>query len=87
MERVEITRPIITDAGLMGLAMMQVCAVDDATDEEILLACNRDNPAGTSNGWCEVVRVADESSPYKTENKLPVDCEDHTGRKHFVVLC
>ena len=31
-----------------GLCGMQVCAVHDATDEEVLAVCNRENPSGTS---------------------------------------
>lgn len=66
--------------------MMQVCAESDATDEEILEVCNRDNPAGTTNGWSEVIREPD-GSLGKEENKAPIQCEDHPGRTHFLVLC
>ena len=34
-----------------GIVHMQVCAVEDATDNEILVVCNRKNPSGTTNGW------------------------------------
>lgn len=87
MARVEITRPIIADAGVAGLVMMQVCAVADATDEEILEVCNLHNPCGTTNGWSSVVREVDPDSMFRTENTLPVTCEEYPDRKHFVVLC
>jgi len=76
MNRVEITKPMI------GLVYMQVCAVADATDEEILEVCNSKNPAGTTNGWGIVAR-----EDYEREDARPVDCEDYPGRKHFIVIC
>ncbi len=80
MPRVQVTRAMI------GLFSMQVCAIDDATDDEILTICNAENPAGTTNGWCEVVRTPDGSSGQEN-NKAPVSCDDHQGRTHFLVLC
>lgn len=59
---------------------MQVCAIKDATDEEILEVCNKENPSGTSGGWLEVVREGE-------ENMLPVTCEDHPERVHYLVVC
>lgn len=76
MKRVEVTIPMI------GLVYMQVCAEADATDEEILEVCNKENPAGTRNGW---VRVARED--HDREDARPVECADHPGRKHFIVIC
>lgn len=81
MDRVVVTK------AFMNIVSMQVCAVSDATDEEILDVCNKNNPSGTSNGWAEVVRFADEENIFKTENKLPVVCADDEERRHFVVLC
>lgn len=79
MNRVEITRPIV------GLTRMQVCAVADATDEEILEVCNRENPSGTSNGWSKVIRVEDE---YSSKDSLPVACLSYPDdRLHFLVSC
>jgi hypothetical protein len=76
MKRVEITRPV------MGFAHMQVCAVADATDAEILAACNQENPSGTTNGWTRVCR---EDRP---EEKLrPVPCASDPERRHFLVVC
>ena len=82
MDRVVVTIQWFPEAGLSGLCYMQVCAVEDATDEEILTVCNRDNPAGTSNGWMEVVR---ENEP--DEAMRPIACEEYPGRKHFLVRC
>lgn len=80
MPRVQVTRAMI------GLFQMQVCAIDDATDEEILAVCNAENPAGTTNGWCEVERTTDDSLE-RENNPAPVPCEDHPGRTHFLVSC
>lgn len=71
-ERVVITKSIL------GICHMQVCAERDATDVEILDVCNRDNPSGTSLGWCEVIR----------EGKgRPIACADDATRTHFLVVC
>lgn len=53
LDRVLIMRRMI------GICGMQVCAVKDATDTEILSACNSKNPSGISNGWTTVVRSAE----------------------------
>jgi hypothetical protein len=66
---------------------MQVCAVKDATDDEILEVCNRENPSGTSNGWSSVVREIQEDSMFRTKEALPVQCEEYPDRLHFIVLC
>lgn len=71
-DRVHITRPVLS------VCHMQVCAVSDATDDEILEVCNRMNPSGTSNGWSEVVRSG---------HGAPVQCEDESWRTHFLVVC
>lgn len=76
-----LPRVLVTNI-FCGLFYMQVCAVDDVTDEEILEVCNRENPSGTTGGWCGVVR--DNSHP-AGENAAPGKCEDHTGRTHFLV--
>lgn len=77
--RVIVTRPMV------GIAHMQVCAVSDATDYEILEACNDRNPSGTTHGWSSVVR-SNEEDP--TWGKLgPVQCEGDPARSHFIVSC
>ncbi len=83
-KRVIVTRSIMPPEtwGLYALVYMQVCAESDATNEEILAACNTKNPAGTENGWTTVVRN-DEENPKMN----PVACNDMPGRTHFLVSC
>jgi len=57
---------------------MQICAVAEATDEEILSLCNKDNPSGTESGWSMVIRAG---------AGAPVVCEKDPARKHFLVVC
>ncbi len=80
LPRVEVTRPFAY------IFTMQVCAVDDATDDEILSCCNRKNPSGTTNGWSKVIRNPS-GRLGEGENTAPVSCDDHAGRTHFLVLC
>lgn len=76
MERVTTSRAV------MGICHMQVCAIADATDTEILAHCNRHNPAGTRAGWTRVIRAQDD--PHACG---PGPCDDHAGRLHFLVEC
>jgi hypothetical protein len=71
----------------MGLIAMQVCAISDATDQEILDVCNRENPAGTTNGWGRVVRSVEPDEWAVNETSLPVPCGDDATRTHFLVTC
>lgn len=77
-----MARVVVTQA-FCGICHMQVCAVADATDEEILAVCNRENPAGTSNGWGSVCRSNDEL--WGTVG--PVACGDDPTRLHLLVAC
>jgi len=77
MERVIVTRPFV------GICHMQVCAVEDATDEEILEVCNIENPSGTTNGWNTVCHT-DHDFFGKT---APVKCAEYPNRTHFLVSC
>lgn len=61
---------------------MQVCAVADASDEEILELCNLENPSGTTNGWGHVVRH-DQEHPQRN----PVKCANYAERLHILVDC
>ncbi len=81
--RVMVTRAMldVKTAGLYAICTMQVCAVSDATDEEILEVCNRENLRGTTKGWCEVIR--EDRNPYSG----PIACEDDPGRQHLLVVC
>ena len=76
MKKVEITSTFV------GICHMQVCVARDATDEEILEVCNRENPSGTTNGWSQVVRE-DEERPQME----PVQCQDDPNRIHLLVAC
>jgi hypothetical protein len=81
LARVIITRRVVTTC------FMQVCAVADATDEEILEVCNRKNPSGTEHGWNQVVRRVKKKSLFLSKKSEPEPCEEHPGRLHFLVLC
>lgn len=77
MDRVIVTRP------MLGITEMQVCAIKDVTDKEILEVCNFENPSGTTEGWNTVVRNIDQGFE---PDLLPVQCEDYSNRLHFVVV-
>lgn len=79
MEKVIVTRPMI------GICHMQVCCDKDATDQEILDVCNRENVSGTSNGWALVIRKLDADSIFQTPG--PVQCADDPNRLHIMVAC
>lgn len=74
MDKVIVTRAVL------GLCHMQVCAAENATDEEILAVCNAENPSGTANGWTTVVRTGE-------KKYLPIVCDIYHIRKHFLVGC
>ena len=80
MNRVEVTKAIV------NIFTMQVCAVSDVSDMEILDVCNTKNPAGTMNGWGIVVRTPN-GKLGQEENKAPVTCAEDNKRTHFLVLC
>jgi hypothetical protein len=77
MDRVEMTKAWV------GVLHMQVCAVDVATDEEILAVCNRDNPLHGTSRWKRVVRGDDPNDP---PVGFPGPCDDHPGRTHLLVV-
>lgn len=82
-----MNRVLITKA-TNGLGGMNVCAVDAATDEEILEVCNRENRAGTDNGWIEVVRDdARDTHCREGESLAPSACASYPGRTHYTILC
>ncbi len=80
---------VVPTKAFVNICTMQVCAVKDATDEEILDLCNDDNPSGTEHGWLRVIRTADENpeSIFAGPNKVPVRCDAYEDRMHFLVLC
>lgn len=69
---------VVVTKCMVGICHMQVCAVKDATDKEILAVCNSENPSGTRNGWTQVIR--------RGKGK-PVVCSEDKGRKHFLAVC
>lgn len=73
----EVMNRVVVTRAILGLCHMQVCAVKDATDEEVLDVCNRENPAGTRAGWAKVER----------ETRGEVECNDHAERIHLIVSC
>jgi len=73
-DRVTVTRAVV------GIIHMQVCAVPDATEQEILEVANRENPSGTQGGWGYIEREG-ELGP------VPCTAEDANGRIHFLVGC
>ena len=70
--RVVVTRPF------QGICHMQVCAVADATDAEVLEVANRENPSGTSFGWGTVIREGEGG---------PVVCQQDDRRLHLMLSC
>ena len=70
---------------MVGLCHMQVCAVADAPDEEILKVCNDENLCGTINGWVLVCRSTEADDLFG--DRSPVVCEKEEGRIHFLVSC
>ena len=75
---------VIVTKRMLSIIAMQVCAVKDATDEEILEVCNNENPSGTTSGWGIVVRTDDSLIG---EKAIPVQCDKYPDRLHFIVLC
>lgn len=73
-DRVTITNPFV------GICHMQLCVVADATDEEILVVANGENPSGTTAGWGRVIRDGEGA---------PVPCEGLGGgaRLHVLAVC
>lgn len=81
-DRVIVTKPII------GICAMQVCAINEASDEEILEVCNRENPAGTQNGWTTVVRTDAPAGWPPINQPGPVKCaNDPEHRQHIIITC
>jgi hypothetical protein len=82
MDRVVITAPVV------GICHMQVCAVPEVGDEEILEVCNQGNPSGTTHGWSHVIRENEPSSDFWPIEKFkPVQCSMHPEGKHSQVVC
>ncbi|KKL87515.1 hypothetical protein LCGC14_1933960 [marine sediment metagenome] len=73
--RVVVTRPFL------GILYMQVCAVKNATNREILKQANIQNPCGTTLGWGTVHRK-------KTKDiEGAGQCESDSKRLHILLSC
>lgn len=76
-------RVMVTTNILMSDWLMQVCAVEDASDAEILEVCNRERPLKSHRGgrsqWMTVYRTP------QNDFHNPIVCEEHPGRLHFLV--
>jgi hypothetical protein len=77
----EKTPQILVTRPFCGLCHMQVCVKGEATDEDILRVCNRENPSGTVAGWRVVI--------HETIGGIagPGPCADDPTRTHFLVGC
>ena len=80
-QRVLVTLPFA------GLRAMQVCAVQDATNEEILKVCNEENPQLVTGGWHTVVRTEEDIKDGTSVEALPGRCVEFPDRLHIIVLC
>lgn len=75
---------VVINKAMLGIFNMSACADKNATDEEILEVCNRENPSGTSNGWVTVVR---KNHPEAPKESWPVICAADPNRLHFIIGC
>jgi 5'(3')-deoxyribonucleotidase len=66
----------------LGLCHMAVCCEKNTTAAEILSHCNRTNPSGTTNGWCDII-----DAKHKDKKLRPVQCSDDKNRLHVLVVC
>lgn len=62
---------------------MQVCVPADWTDEQVEEFANRENLAGTTNGW--KMRPAD--SPYQAGAPVRVQCSQNADNVHIMLEC
>lgn len=74
--------------GYHGFRAQQVCVVPEATDEEILEACNRENPQLVTGGWHTVVRDKEHARELGVDEcAAPGNCVECPPRLHKIVLC
>lgn len=66
-----------------GVLDMQVCVPADWTDEQVRDFANRENVAGTTNGWV-IRREGDEKLAGCKER---VQCSEHKGCVHIMLDC
>jgi len=75
---------VIQTIAFVNLFTCQVCAEKDLSDEEVIRLLQESNPAGTSNGWAEVVRKVSDTF---NEDCMPKPCADYPDRMHYLVTC
>lgn len=81
-QRVCVTMPYA------GFRAMQVCVVEDASDEEILAVCNRENRQLVTSGWHTVVKSKEHAKECGVdEAAAPGKCVECKGRWHKIALC
>ena len=73
-----------------GIFSSHVCVVKDATDEEILRACNREDPRAAGFSWTKVIRTKKDIQDLKLNvakgfQGIPVPCVECPDRIHMVV--
>lgn len=81
----DFTKRVLVLLPYLGIASMAVCAVKDATDQEILEVANKENPlpptALAAIEWSKVRRDLGKSAFW------PHSCMVCAGRKHFQLEC
>jgi hypothetical protein len=66
----------------IGFVHTSVCAVADATPDEIRGAANRASPTGLDHGW-----EISEDKEFATGEPNPCPCNEHEGRQHWLLVC
>lgn len=82
-------RAMVTGA-YAGLFACQVCVVPDATDEEILAVCNRDDPRTEGFSWTKVIRTKEDVKAeglrsLDGSSVIPGQCVECPPRLHMIV--
>ena len=70
--------PEVMVKGILG---MRLCVPDDWTDEQIIQFAEKENPAGTSNGWY----IAEKGDTAFDGASARIKCEDRENYVHLVV--
>ena len=72
--------PMVTKRGILS---MQVCVPDDWDDDQAVEFANKENPAGTTGGWC-IRRQGDKALAGDDER---VKCTGREGYVHIMLDC
>lgn len=78
------TPDVVVTRGFMGLLYMQVCAHKDVPHDVVQDEANRQNPAGTENGWFLIVEDGEHGN---SPDQWPVACKDDPDRFHYMLVC